>query len=64
MSVRMMEIQPCRVTENRPCALRWFARKDGTKILQAAYLYTEGDFHGVTWEDIPVVYETEQDNGN
>lgn len=41
--------------------LRWLIKRDGTKVLQGGYPWSEGISRGIEWKDIPTVIEEHPD---
>jgi beta-galactosidase GanA len=49
---------PAKTVETIPKDFRWLNKKDGTRVLQGAYYWTEGwNKVGRDWKDIPEVDE-------
>jgi hypothetical protein len=50
-----------RTQDTIPTGLRWARKPDGEKVLQAGYLWREGDTLGIDWRDVETV---DAANGN
>lgn len=65
-SEQLWMIQSPRYRHNQVAKLRWFQPKpvEGQPpvppILQVGYPWTQGDKHGIDWEDVPIVVEGEE----
>ena len=47
---------PARIESQVPNGLRMAQYPDGSRCLQGAYAWSQGDLGGVVWKDLPLVY--------
>lgn len=49
------------VEDTVPKGIRWLIKRDGTKTLQAGFVWWQGNLSGINWKDVPVVVEEHPD---